>query len=68
MRGGGRVGPRGAGMVRGRRFPHGRPQSGLAVGGRGGRTIGAPACWTCGSTVHFSANCPRNPQAHGGGR
>ena len=67
-RGGGRVGPRGIGMFRGRGFPQGRSRVGLAVGGRGGRTIGAPACWTCGSTAHFSANCPRNQQTRGGGR
>ena len=67
-RGGGRVGPRGTGMIRGRGFPQGRSRAGSATGGRGGRTIGAPACWTCGSTAHFSANCPRNQQTRGGGR
>ena len=67
-RGGGRVGPRGIGMFRGRGFPQGRLRAGLAVGERGGRTIGAPACWTCGSTAHFSSNCARNQQARGGGR
>ena len=55
-------------MFRGRAFPQGRSQAGLAAGGRGGRTIGAPACWTCGSTAHFSAHCPRNLQTRGGGR
>ena len=53
MRGGGRVGSRGIGMFRGRGFPQGRSRAGLTAGGRGGRTIGAPACWTCGSTAHF---------------
>ena len=52
-RGGGRVGPRGIGMFRGRGFPQGRSRAGLIAGGRG-----ALAYWTCGSTAHFSANCP----------
>ena len=55
-------------MIRGRGFPQGRSRAGSATGGRGGRTTGAPACWTCGSTAHFSANCPRNLQIRGGGR
>ena len=49
-------------------IPQGRPQAGLAAGGRGGRSIGASAYWTCGSTAHFSANCLRNMQTRGGGR
>ena len=68
MRSGGRVGPRGTGMIRGRRSPQGRSRAGSATGGRGGCTTGALACWTCGSTAHFSANCPRNLQTRGGGR
>ena len=68
MRGGGHVGPCGTGMFRGLRFPQGRPQVSLASEGRGGCTIGAFAYWTCGLTTHFSANCPRNTQTHGGGR
>ena len=67
-RGGVRVGSLGIGMFRGRGFPQGRSRAGLAAGGRGGRTIGAPASWTCGSTAHFSANCLRNLQIRGGGR
>ena len=55
-------------MFRGRGFPQGRSRASLAVGGRGGHTIGAPACWTCGSTAHFSANCSKNLRARGGGR
>ena len=43
-RGGGRAGPRGIGMFRGRGFSQGRSRVGLAVGGRRGRTIGAPTC------------------------
>ena len=68
MRGGGRFVPRGAGIVRGRAFPQGRSRAGSAAGGRGGRTGSTPVCWTCGLTAHFSANCPRNAQARGGGR
>ena len=67
-RGGGRVGPRVIGMFKGRRFPQGRSREVLTSKGRGGRTIGALACWTCGSTTHFSADCLRNLQTHGGGR
>ena len=55
-------------MIGGRGFPQGRSRAGSATGGRGGRTTSPPACWTCGSTAHFSANCPRNLQTRGGGR
>ena len=67
-RGGGRVGPRGTCTVRGRGFSQGRPRAGSSAVGRGGRTTGAPAYWTCGSTAHFLANYPRNLQTRGGGR
>ena len=53
MRGGGRVGPPGNRMFRGRGFPQRRSREGLEVGGRGRRTIGAPAHWTCGSIAQF---------------
>lgn len=45
----------------------GIPQGGSGVTpaavGRGGRILGTSECWTCGSTSHLSAICPRNSQA-----
>ena len=57
-------GKKGKGKGKGKDFAKGKKGKGKSKGKKGsglsGSSSSSATCWTCGSTGHFSSNCPHN--------